>query len=168
MGWRAPGSGHARKEEGRPEGRPIEFARTLFRASLARDAELGMRNGDVLGPALERRIFRAVEPLERELAGVDPLDGGEPEALELALLVPIGGQHPRADPKRFSSGRAVRLVDRRRSRGCTRAGPGEIAPAAPMFVFCSDTGLVVVAAAFSGLDGSGAPAPLRTCSSIRR
>ena len=42
-------------EEGRPEGRPMEFARTLFCASLARDAKLGMRNGDVLRPALERR-----------------------------------------------------------------------------------------------------------------
>ena len=92
----------------------------LFRASLARDAELGMRNGDILGPALERRIFRTVEPLERELAVVDPLNSGEPEALKLALLVPIGGKDPRADPQGFSSGRAVRLVDRRRSRGCTR------------------------------------------------
>ena len=78
-----------------------------------------MRDGDVLGPALERRIFRAVEPLERELAVVDPLDDGDPEALELALLVPIGGEHSRADPQRLSSGRAVRLVGRRRSRGCT-------------------------------------------------
>ena len=113
-----PVSGHARKEEGRPEGRPMEFARTLFRASLARDAKLGMRNGDVLRPTLERRIFRAVEPLEGELAGLDPLDGGEPEALELALLVPIGGQDPRPDPQGLSRGGAVRLVDRRRSQAC--------------------------------------------------
>ena len=72
------------------------------------------------GRLLNAGIFRAVEPLESELAGLDPLDGREPEALELALLVPIGGEDPRADPKGLSSGRAVRLVDRRRSRGCTR------------------------------------------------
>ena len=48
--------GHARNEEGRPAGRPMEFARTLFRASLAREAELGMEDGDVLGPALEGRF----------------------------------------------------------------------------------------------------------------
>ena len=41
-------SGHARKEEGRPAGRPFEFARALFRASLARDAELRVRHGDDL------------------------------------------------------------------------------------------------------------------------
>ena len=53
------------------------------------------------GRALERRIFRRLEPLEGELAVLDPLDGGEPEALELALLVPIGGKNPRPDPQRL-------------------------------------------------------------------
>ena len=105
-----------------------------------------MEDGDVLGPALERRIFWGVEPLEGELAVVDPLDGGEPEALEFPLLVPVGGQDPRADPQGLSSGGAVRLADRGRSRGCTRgSAAGEVAVAALMFMFCSDMGLVVAA-----------------------
>ena len=36
MGWRAPVLGHARNEEGRPAGRPIEFGRTLFRVTCPR------------------------------------------------------------------------------------------------------------------------------------
>ena len=132
MGRRAPRPGDARKEEGRPEGRPSELGRTLFRASLARDAELGMGNGDVLRPALERRISRRVEPLEGVFAVFDPLDGREPEALEFALLVPIGCKNPRADPKGLSSGGAARIVDRRRGRSCTsgsrrdRAGSDDV------------------------------------------
>ena len=90
----------------------------LFCASLAGDAELGMRNRDVLGPALERRIFRGVEPFEGVFAGLDPLDGREPEALEFTFLVPVGGEDPRADPQGFSRGDAVRLGGRRRSQGC--------------------------------------------------
>ena len=108
-----------------------------------------------------------VEPFERELAAVDPLDGGEPEALELALLAPVGGQDPRADPQGLSIGGAVRLVAGRRGRSCMRGCQTMIAPAALMFLFCSDVAFVA-AAAISGLDGSGAPAALRTCSSIRR
>ena len=50
-----------------------------------------MRDRDVLGPAFERRIPRAFEPLEEVFAGFDAFDDGEPEALEFALLVPIGG-----------------------------------------------------------------------------
>jgi hypothetical protein len=50
-----------------------------------------VHNGDVSQRALEGRIFRRLDPLEGEIAVLDPLDGGEPEALELALLVPIGG-----------------------------------------------------------------------------
>ena len=79
-----------------------------------------MRNGDALWPALERRVFRRVEPLEDVFAGFDPLDGREPEAVEFAFLVPIGGQDPGADPQGLSRGDVVRLVARRRSRGCTR------------------------------------------------
>ena len=111
-------------KRGDPQAAPWSLEGRSF-ASLARDAKLGMRNGDVLGPALERRIFRAVEPLESELAGLDPLDGGEPEALELALLVPIGGQDPGADPKGLSSGRAVRLGNRRCGGSCTRGSRGD-------------------------------------------
>jgi hypothetical protein len=37
---------------------PWSFARTLIRASLDREAELGMEDGDVLGPALEGRFVR--------------------------------------------------------------------------------------------------------------
>ena len=47
------------------------------------------------------------------------LDGREPEAREFAFLVPVGGQHPRADPQGFSRGGAVRLAARRRGRGGT-------------------------------------------------
>ena len=41
-------------------------------------------------------------------------------------------------------------------------------PGPVMFMVCSDAYFVVAAAALSGLDASGAPAALRTCSSIRR
>jgi hypothetical protein len=123
-----------------------------------------MRDGDVLGPAFERRIFGGVEPLEDVFAGLDPLDDGEPEAFELPLLVPIGGEDPGADPQGLSRDRAVGLAG---AAGLAPEGPGEMAPAAPMFVVCSDAGFVVVSA-ISGLDGSGPPVPLRTCSSIRR
>ena len=72
--------GLARNQEGRPAGRPVEFARTFFRALLARDAELGMHDADVSRCDLERRIFRRVEPLEHAFAGLDPPHGREPEA----------------------------------------------------------------------------------------
>src|SRR5271154_6849400 len=42
------------------------------------------------------------EPLEGELAVLDPFDGSEPETVEFALLVPKGGKHPRPDPQRLS------------------------------------------------------------------
>jgi len=50
-----------------------------------------MEQGDVLGPALECRFLRALEPFEGVPVGFDAFDVGEPEALELALLIPIGG-----------------------------------------------------------------------------
>ena len=105
-------------KRGDPQAAPWSLRGRFFRASLARDAELGMGNGDVLGPALEHRVFRAVEPLEGELAGLDPLDGGEPKALKFPLLVEIGGEDPRADPQGFSRVGAVRLVDCRRGQAC--------------------------------------------------
>ena len=87
-----------------------------------------MGNGDVLRPALEWRIFRRIEPFERELVVVDPLDGGEPEAVKLALLVAEGGQHPRADPKGLSRSVALSCVSVAGAAGVARDGPAVIAP----------------------------------------
>ena len=56
-----------------------------------------MDERDVLGRYLERGVFRRLEPFERELAGVDPLHGREPEALEFLFVVPVRGEHARAD-----------------------------------------------------------------------
>ena len=71
------------------------------------------------GRLLKVGISWGLEPLEGEFAVVDPFDDGEPEALEFPLLVPVGGQDPRADPQGLSGGGAVRLADRRRRQGCT-------------------------------------------------
>src|SRR5271166_6526392 len=108
------------KKRGDPQAAPWSFARMLIRGSLAGDAELGMRNGDVLGPALERQISRGVEPLEDVFAGFDPLDGRQPEALKFAFLVPVGSKDPCTDPQGFSRGGAIGLGGRRRGRGCPR------------------------------------------------
>ena len=60
-----------------------------------------MRDGDIFRRALERRVFRRLDPFERELAVLDPLNGGEPEAVEFPLLVPKRGQNPCPDPQRL-------------------------------------------------------------------
>jgi len=76
----------------------------LFSLAVLPTAVAQMRftynKGQSIEPAFEGWIVR-IEPLERELAVFDPLDGGEPEALELPLLVPIGGKNPRPDPQRL-------------------------------------------------------------------
>jgi hypothetical protein len=48
-------------------------------------------HGDVLRPALKRRIFGGVEPLESVSVRLDAFDNGDPEAFEFGLLVKIGG-----------------------------------------------------------------------------
>ena len=96
---------------------------------LARDAKFGMGDGNIFGPTLECRIFGRLKPFECELALIDPFDCGDPEPLELTLLVPVGREHPRADPKRFPGigrrdvGFSDLLVD-------AAAGAEEVVPAA--------------------------------------
>jgi hypothetical protein len=95
------------------DGKTVRKRTTLFCASLARDAELGMRNRDVLRPALERRISRGVEPLEDVFAGFDALDGGEPEAL---CPGPIrSGAASRATVRRLTAAQRLMYVIRTRA-----------------------------------------------------
>jgi hypothetical protein len=116
-----------------------------------------MQNGDVLGLALEGRIVR-IEPLERELAVLDPLDGGEQKPSNSRFSFQYAART--LAPTRNASQGWGALVSSGRSVA-NGAGWGK-------FLVCSDADVVVVAAALSGWDGSGAPAPLRTCSPIRR
>jgi hypothetical protein len=77
-----------------------------------------MQDGDVLGPALKGWIFRRLEPFQPEFVVIDPPDDRDNEALELPLIVPIGGQDPGAHSKALAGGGSVYLVDRWGRRGC--------------------------------------------------
>lgn len=53
-----------------------------------------MRDGDDSGRGFEGRVFGHGDPLERELALIDPFHGGEPDPLELARLAPMRPERP--------------------------------------------------------------------------
>src|SRR5271170_3316366 len=101
-GWRSLVAGARGNKRDGPKAAPKRpWGLKPLPGLLARDAEFGRGDGNIFGPTLECRIFGRLKPFECELALVDPFDCCDPEPLEPTLLVPVGREHPRADPKRF-------------------------------------------------------------------
>ena len=90
-GWRSLVAGARGNKRDGPKAAPKRpWGLKPLPGLLARDAEFGMGDGNIFGPTLECRIFGRLKPFECELALIDPFDCGDPEPLELTLLVPVG------------------------------------------------------------------------------
>src|SRR5271165_900047 len=140
-------SGGARNEEGRPAGRPMEFPRDAFpRRHLPETRNSGcgtamfwgrLLNGGYSGASNHSRRYSPAS-MRLTVASQKPSNSRFSFQYAASTLAPT---------RRVSRATALSGLALAGAAGVARAGSGELALAAPMFVFCSETGFGVGAAA---------------------